>query len=707
MTPFERQFWDVKRKLFDTIVFFRKGMFYELFEADARIAQREFGMTFTLRASMVMVGFPATQFEQRASVLLAKGFRVARVDQAESAIGAEKRLKAGGRELEEKVIRRAVTEILTPGTLQDPQMDYGGVAPKFISVWEGENRVFGVCVVESATHTLWLGSFVDDARLGHLETLVLRTQPAEAVLCRGACSSLALALLRARVRTRSLVQVREPGNDFWEPERTRRVLESAFDTARMPRLLQLATAGSGDAALLWAAGGALSYLEEIGQLQSILSSLKLERFDALPVGHVALDGTTLLNLEVLEGPTSLLRLLDHTVSTQGARLFRQWVSAPLVDHVRIADRLVAVDVLRANADFSKLLRAELKHIPDLDRLVALCASGVCSAAKIATLVLGMQRAWNAVVSRFRNNRALRTASMRSFEYVGDSLTLEEVAAVSASTGAAMEELLGLASNWTAVKGGDAVLEPSPGTDEQADLARGDMDAVKKVLDGVLKQAREQFGTHDVVYTDIGKTRYLLDAPASVRNRALQSGFRLVNSTKNRDRFSNSLSEAQVERLLELEDTMASRCQVFLAVLQQKVVSHSESFAELNAAVSQLDALLSLAAFADAHPGELCRPHVLERGGTRSWLEAHEFRHPICLLSSNGHIANSLVMGGAEPSTVLVTGTSNSVAFISWKKFFFALFQGRTWLGKALYFAPFARLLLWLRLELGYLLKAFE
>jgi hypothetical protein len=65
MSSFERQVWDVKRRLFDTVVFFRKGMFYELFEGDARIAHREFGMTFTLRASMVMCGFPATQFEVR------------------------------------------------------------------------------------------------------------------------------------------------------------------------------------------------------------------------------------------------------------------------------------------------------------------------------------------------------------------------------------------------------------------------------------------------------------------------------------------------------------------------------------------------------------------------------------------------------------------------------------------------------------------
>ncbi len=661
MTPFERQFWDVKRKLFDTVVFFRKGMFYELFEGDARLAQREFGMTFTLRASMVMVGFPATQFEQRASVLLAKGYRVARVDQAESAIGAEKRLKAGGRELEEKVIKRTVTEILTPGTLQDPQiLGDSSAAPRFISVWEGENRVLGVCVVECATHTLWIGSFKDDAKLGHLETLLLQTVPREAVACRGACSPLALALLRGRVLGgRSLVQVREPGNDFWEPERARRVLEGAFDTTRVPRLVQVATAGTGDQALLWAVGGALSYLEEIGVLNAVLSaSVKIEPFDALPVGQVALDGSTLVNLEILEGPTSLLRLLDHTVSTQGARLFRQWVCAPLVDAGKISDRLHAVEVLRSgtNPDWAKGLRVELRHIPDLERLAAVCAVGVCTVPKLATLVLGMQRAWNALVSRFRCNAALRTASTnKSLEYVGESLALEEAAALNASVGVELEELLRLTPNWSAVKE-SGVLEPSVGADEEADKIRFEIENVQGALNSALKRAREDLSTHDVVFVDIGKTRNLLDAPNSVRERALQKGYRLINSTKARDRFASKQTEQLVERLLELEDSMQTHNRLFLGSVQRRVVVASEAISELNRAVAGVDCLLSLAAFVDAHPGELCRPIVLARGGSASFFEAAEFRHPISLQQSSSlHIANTVMLGGPEPSLLLVTG----------------------------------------------------
>jgi DNA mismatch repair ATPase MutS len=106
----------------------------------------------------------------------------------------------------------------------------------------------------------------------------------------------------------------------------------------------------------------LGYLEELKLCSAVLSSVKLLPIDALPVGQVALDGSTLVNLNVLEGPGrfsfffcffsffflgSLLSLLDHTVTPQGARLMRQWIAAPLADTEAINHRLVAIDVLRS------------------------------------------------------------------------------------------------------------------------------------------------------------------------------------------------------------------------------------------------------------------------------------------------------------------------------------------------------------------------
>jgi DNA mismatch repair protein MSH6 len=86
-TPFEKQFWDIKKDHFDTVGFFRKGKFYELYEDDATIASKLFDLKVTGRVNMKMSGFPEAGFDHWASKFLEKGFKIARVDQSENMIG--------------------------------------------------------------------------------------------------------------------------------------------------------------------------------------------------------------------------------------------------------------------------------------------------------------------------------------------------------------------------------------------------------------------------------------------------------------------------------------------------------------------------------------------------------------------------------------------------------------------------------------------
>lgn len=444
-------------------MFFRKGIFYELFEADAQVAHREFGLALTNRVSMIMCGMPVKSFEERAGELLAKGYKVARVDQAESHVAMEKRVREGGRaameEEDNKLIKRTVTEILTPGTLQDPQIVGGSVeAPRIISIWEGSAaavvgeeaaiapRVFGVCVIESATHTIMLGSFSDDARLSRLETILLRAVPKEALFCKGAVSPQTMFLLRGRI-ARSLIYLRSPAQ-FWDADHSRRVLQGAFNSDAFPQHLRQLMVG--DHAALCAAGGCLAYLEELGLLQAVLSAARVLPLEEVPHGFVGLDGTTLINLNILEGPHSMLQLLNHTRTAPGGRLLRQWVAAPLTDPVAISARLDCTDAMLANPEWTAQLRKDLDGVPDLERLVALCAVGTATPAKLTLLVKGLQRAWALLVNRFVCNKALSSSSSTSSSRYLDSpcALLEEAATlVNAALGAALKEQL-----WDLVTG---------------------------------------------------------------------------------------------------------------------------------------------------------------------------------------------------------------------------------------------------------------
>lgn len=85
-SPFEKQYWEIKQKFWDTIVFFKKGKFYELYEKDATIGSQLFDLKLTDRVNMRMVGVPESVLNHWAAQFVAKGFKIARVDQSESAL---------------------------------------------------------------------------------------------------------------------------------------------------------------------------------------------------------------------------------------------------------------------------------------------------------------------------------------------------------------------------------------------------------------------------------------------------------------------------------------------------------------------------------------------------------------------------------------------------------------------------------------------
>jgi DNA mismatch repair protein MSH6 len=121
-TAFEKQYWEIKCKLYDTVVFFKKGKFYELYEDDATIGHTQFDLKLTDRVNMRMVGVPEASLHEWLNKFIAQGYKVARVDQCESALAKEMREKGGQAGKEEKIIRRELSCVLTGGTLVEEAM---------------------------------------------------------------------------------------------------------------------------------------------------------------------------------------------------------------------------------------------------------------------------------------------------------------------------------------------------------------------------------------------------------------------------------------------------------------------------------------------------------------------------------------------------------------------------------------------------------
>lgn len=122
LSAFERQYWEIKCKFMDTIVFFKKGKFYELYENDATVGHQQFDLKMTDRVNMRMVGVPESSLDHWANQFVARGHKIARVDQMENALSKEMREREEKKPKKGEVIRRELASVLTRGTLVDGGM---------------------------------------------------------------------------------------------------------------------------------------------------------------------------------------------------------------------------------------------------------------------------------------------------------------------------------------------------------------------------------------------------------------------------------------------------------------------------------------------------------------------------------------------------------------------------------------------------------
>jgi len=228
-SPFEKQYWEIKSKLYDTVVFFKKGKFYELYEDDATIGHQEFDLKLTDRVNMRMVGVPESSLEMWASQFVAKGHKIARVDQRETALGKEMREKGGKATGGESIIRRELACVLTGGTLVEEAMLQDEMSTYCVAIKEDdstETPSFGVVFVDTATGSFSLSEFVDDVDLTKFETFVAQIRPKELILEKGGISKRAVRILKNNTAPTTLWNRIKPEKEFWDAETTVREVNS-------------------------------------------------------------------------------------------------------------------------------------------------------------------------------------------------------------------------------------------------------------------------------------------------------------------------------------------------------------------------------------------------------------------------------------------------------------------------------------------------
>jgi DNA mismatch repair protein MutS len=354
-TPLMRQYNSIKARYPDALLLFRVGDFYETFGEDAIKAAGILGITLTKRnngaaGALELAGFPYHALDTYLPRLVRAGNRVAICDQLEDP------------KLTKTIVKRGVTELVTPGvSYNEKTIDQrNNNFLSAIAIEQNPNRTpdqleGGAAFLDVSTGEFFLAQ----GKWPYLQKLLQSFSPTEILYNKQQKSFISELLESDTYRF---------GIDDWafQGDYGRELLLNHFGVSSLK--------GYGVEDLDWAvrAGGvALHYLKEtahdkVGHLRT------LARIE--PDQYVWLDRFTIRNLELFSSPnekaTTLLDVLDHTVSPMGARLLRRWLAFPLKDRVAIEERLWWVDWLMREETLGSSLRTALKQTGDLERLIS-------------------------------------------------------------------------------------------------------------------------------------------------------------------------------------------------------------------------------------------------------------------------------------------------------------------------------------------------
>ena len=376
LTPMMKQFFSMKAQHPGALMLFRCGDFYETYGEDAVESARILGITLTRRNnggngdSIEMAGFPHHALDTYLPKLIRAGKRVAICDQLEDPKKKREAIKGKkGLSAMDKMVKRGITELVTPGVaMSDNVLNYK--ENNFLAAVHFGKGSCGVSFLDISTGEFLTGEGTFD----YVEKLLGNFQPKEVLFDRAKKQDFE-RYFGTRLCTFEM--------DDWvfTDQTARQKLLKHFGTKNLK--------GFGVDHLnngVVAAGAILQYLEitQHTQINHITSLARIEEDK-----YVRMDRFTIRSLELIapmnEDGSSLLNVIDNTITPMGGRMLRRWMVFPLKDEKPINERLDVVDYLFRELDFRECINEQFHRIGDLERIISKVAVGRVSPREVVQL----------------------------------------------------------------------------------------------------------------------------------------------------------------------------------------------------------------------------------------------------------------------------------------------------------------------------------
>ena len=611
LTPMMKQFFDLKAKHPDAVLLFRCGDFYETYCEDAIVASKILGITLTRRnngasVGSEMAGFPHHALDTYLPKLVRAGRRVAICDQLEDP------------KLTKKLVKRGITELVTPGVaMNDNVLNYK--ENNFLAAVHFGKQSIGVAFLDISTGEFLTGEGTND----YIEKLLTNLEPRE--------------ILVNRVMKSGFEELF--GQKFFTYELDEWVFTEQSATGKLLSHFQVKNLkGFGIDHLkngIVAAGAVLQYLE-MTQHTHISHITGISRIEEEK--YVRLDKFTIRSLELIqtlqEDGTSLLDVVDKTVTPMGGRMLRRWLVFPLKNARQIDDRLDVVQYFFREPEFRELADEQLHRIGDLERIISKVAVGRVSPREIVQLKTALEAV-----------KPIKTACLYAkndaLKRVGERLNLCE--SIRDRIGREVEP-----DSPQLINKGGVIRD---GVDEELDrlrqVAYHGKDYLLKIQEREQKETGIQslkIGYNNVFgyYLEVRNTYKDLVPETWIRKQTLAQAERYI--TQELKEYEETILGAE-EKILSLEMKLFND----LVLAMQEFIPQIQINASL---VAQLDCLLSFAKSAQEH--RYIRPVI----DSSDVIEIRQGRHPVIetqLPMGEEYVPNDILLDSEQQQIMIITG----------------------------------------------------
>ena len=637
LTPMYQHYVEVKETYPNALLLYRVGDFFECFFQDAVIISRELELVLTSKEGgkgigrVAMTGVPHHALERYSRLLVEKGYAVAICDQVEDSTEAA---------AEKRLVERAITKLLTPGTLTDEGM-LNAKKNNFLAavVITGEN--WGLAYADISTGEFYTTQASD---LTALSLELTRLQPSEILF---------------PINAPDLNRILRPGekSDHLPP-----CLPDSFCYSLRPQTIFTLTEAKNRLLITYkmrslegmgcehlplairAAGGLLEYIEDTQKANQVpLQPLKTYSISEFLI----LDGQTRRNLEITQTVRdgsfygSLLWAIDRTCTAMGSRALRRWLLQPLLDSRGIRARQDTIQELKDNPSLRQDIRQKLREIYDIERLSGRVGAGTANARDLLSLAASL----------------VKLADLAALVASGNSPYLKALQQIPADLEKLGQQVIAhlVESPPLHLKEGGVIRQ---GIDAQLDALRRDYQEVIDWFKNLETTEKERTGISNLKVNYNKTFGYYISLPRSKADFAPKEYVRKQTLVNEERYITTELKEKENIILTAVDELNKLEYEIF-SDLRRQVAEFSPEIREVATKVAALDVLAALAEIA-VYQG-YCRPEIADG----RLIDIKDGRHPVVeqSLGAGFFVPNSINLGNQEgleyPDLIILTGPNAS------------------------------------------------